>query len=32
MKKLIKKWLRSESYTEYCRNMALMYNLHNTGK
>ena len=26
MKKLIKKWLKSEAYTEYCLNMARMYN------
>jgi len=26
MKKLIKKWIMSEAYTEYCLNMARMYN------
>jgi hypothetical protein len=26
MKRLINKWLRSEAYTEYCLNMARMYN------
>jgi hypothetical protein len=26
MKKLLKKWLKSEAYTEYCINMARMYN------
>jgi hypothetical protein len=26
MKKLINKWLKSEAYTEYCLNMARMYN------
>jgi hypothetical protein len=25
-KKLISKWLKSEAYTEYCLNMARMYN------
>ena len=26
MKKLLKKWLKSEAYNEYCINMARMYN------
>ena len=26
MKKLINKWLKSEAYTEYCNNMARLYN------
>ena len=26
MKKLINKWMKSEAYTEYCLNMARMYN------
>ena len=26
MKKLLKKWLKSEAYNEYCLNMARMYN------
>ena len=26
MKKLLNKWLNSQSYQEYCRNMAIMYN------
>ena len=26
MKKLIKKWLNSEAYKEYCTNLARMYN------
>jgi hypothetical protein len=26
MKKLIKKWLESEAYKEFCLNMARMYN------
>ncbi|SEA84123.1 hypothetical protein SAMN04487851_11617 [Prevotella sp. tc2-28] len=26
MKRLINKWLRSEAYSEYCLNMARMYN------
>ena len=26
MKKLLKKWLKSEAYKEYCINMARMYN------
>ena len=30
MKKLISKWLRSEAYTEYCLNIARMYNYRST--
>ena len=30
MKKLIKKWLKSEAYAEYCLNMARMYNFRAT--
>lgn len=26
MKRLFTKWLRSDSYAEYCKNMAYMYN------
>ena len=26
MKKLINKWFKSEAYTEYCLNVARMYN------
>lgn len=26
MKKLLRKWLKSEAYNEYCKNMARMYN------
>jgi hypothetical protein len=26
MKKLLEKWLKSEAYTEYCINVARMYN------
>ena len=26
MKRLINKWLKSEAYSEYCLNMARMYN------
>ena len=26
MKRLLNKWLKSEAYTEYCLNMARMYN------
>ena len=26
MKKLIKKWVKSKAYNEYCINMARMYN------
>ena len=26
MKKLINKWLKSEAYTEYCNNLAILYN------
>jgi hypothetical protein len=26
MKKLLNKWLKSESYNEFCLNMAKMYN------
>ena len=26
MKKLINKWLKSEAYTEYCNNIARLYN------
>ena len=28
MKKLINKWLKSEAYTEYCLNIARLYNYH----
>jgi hypothetical protein len=28
MKKLVNKWLKSEAYTEYCLNVARMYNYH----
>ena len=28
MKKLLKKWMMSEGYKEYCLNMARMYNYH----
>ncbi len=30
MKKLINKWLKSEAYTEYCNNIARLYNYRTT--
>ena len=32
MKKLLKKWLKSEAYNEYCINMARMYNYRTTDR